>query len=64
MITKKFIESVRELIPRTPAEKKKSIFLYSSSRLSYFQPRFDTEFFKKKKLLHVKANVGFQVILS
>ena len=63
MITKKFIQSVRKLKPRTPAEKK-SIFLYSSARFYYFQPQFDTELKKKKKLLNMIANVvGFEIIL-
>ena len=62
MITKKFIQSVRKLKPGAPAEKK-SIFLYSSARLYYFQPRFDT-IKKNKKLLNMIANVvGFEIIL-
>lgn len=66
MITKKCIKSVRELIPRTPAEKKVDLLLFPLAVLLFSTSvRHRILKKKKKKLLHMKANVvGFQAILS
>lgn len=48
MITKKFIKSVRELIPRTPAEKKVDLLLFPLAVL-LFSTSVRHRILKKKK---------------